>query len=104
VTRTGRIDETHGPGLAIAVTVDGWAVRRLIAAMPQIPWAVKAGTRQAHAPPWTRELGPQARAKLAGHARLPTVVVESGVWNGPDRGGRDHHGWDVRGRPKRPWR
>ena len=102
MTRTGRIDETHGPGLALAVTVDGWAVRRLIAAVPQIPWAVKAGTRQAHAPLDPR-VGPPGAGEVGRHARLPTVVVESGC--GMARiGGRDHHRWDVRGRPKRPWR
>ena len=102
MTRTGRIDETHGPGLALAVTVDGWAVRRLIAAVPQIPWAVKAGTRQAHAPLDPR-VGPPGAGEVGrpcppAHGRRGERRVMARI------GGRDHHRWDVRGRPKRPWR
>jgi hypothetical protein len=84
-----------GQGHAIEVTGYGWNVRRLIDARPTIPLAVKVGLIQEHEPHWSRALVTQARANLAGHARLHTVVFARGCWDGPDLWWLDQQGLPV---------
>jgi hypothetical protein len=97
VTRTVRIEATRGQMHAIAVTVYGWKVRLVSEAVTQIPLAVNVGQMQAHAPHWTRALVTQARAHLAGYARLHKVVFDQGCLAGTDRWWHDHQGlcWVV---------
>jgi hypothetical protein len=92
VTRQRRSEETRGRVHEIEITVYGWTVRLLSDAAPKMPWAVKVGTIQAHATHGTRVLVTQARAHLAGAARLHTGVFERGFWDGTDRWGLDQHG------------
>jgi hypothetical protein len=82
VTRTVRIEDTRGKVPAIAVTVYGWNVRLLSAALTKIPLAVKVGKIQAPATHGTRALVTQARANRAGHARRHKVVFERGCLDG----------------------
>jgi hypothetical protein len=81
-TRQRRIEDTRGQGHEIAVTVYGWTVLRWMAT--QIPLAVQGGPLQAHEPHWPRALVTQARAHLAGAARLHPVVVDQGFVDGTD--------------------
>ena len=50
----------------------------VIDAVTKIPLAVKVGTIQEHETHWTRALVTQARANLAGYARLHKVVFDKG--------------------------
>jgi hypothetical protein len=84
VTRTVRIEDTRGQVHAIEVTVYGWKVLLVIEAVTKIPLAVKVGQIQGHATHWTRALITQARANLAGYARLHTVVFDKGFLDGTD--------------------
>jgi hypothetical protein len=92
VTRQRRLEETRGQAHEIEVTVDGWNVWRLIAAVPKIPRAGKVGKIQEHATHWTRALVTPARAHLAGHTRRHKVVFDQGLWDGTDLWWLDQHG------------
>ena len=74
------------------MTVYGGTVLRLIAAATKIPVAVQVGQLQAREPHGTRALVTQARAHLAGAARLSKVVCEKGGWAGTDLGWLDPPG------------
>jgi hypothetical protein len=64
----------------------------LIDAATKIPWAVKVGKIQEHETHWTRALVTQARAHLAGAARLHQAVFDRGFWEGTDLWWLDQHG------------
>jgi hypothetical protein len=83
VTRQMRIEDKRGKVQAIEVTVDGWKVFLLIDAVTKIPLAVKVGQIQEHEALWARALVTQARANLAGYARLAKVVFDKGLLDGP---------------------
>jgi hypothetical protein len=70
-------------------------VRLLIDAATKIPLAVKVGKIQEHETHWTRALVTQARANLAGAARLHKVVCDRGFWDGTDLWWLDQHGITV---------
>jgi hypothetical protein len=95
VTRTVRIEDTHGKVHAIEVTGYGWKVLLLIDAHTKIPLAVKVGPIQEHETHWTRALVTQARANLAGHARLHQVVFDRGFLDGTDLWWLDQQGLCV---------
>jgi Transposase DDE domain len=92
VTRIVRIEDTHGKVHEIEVTVYGWKVLLMIEAVTKIPLAVKVGKIQEHETHWTRALVTQARANLAGHARLHKVVFDRGFLDGTDLWWLDQHG------------
>jgi hypothetical protein len=92
VTRTVRSEATRGQVHEIEGTVYGWKVLLLLDALTKIPLAVKVGKIQAHETHWTRALVTQARANLAGHARLHTVVLDRGFWDGTDLWWLDQQG------------
>jgi Transposase DDE domain len=92
VTRTVRIEDTRGKVHEIEVTVYGWKVLLLIDALTKIPLAVKVGKIQEHETHWTRALVTQARANLAGHARLHKVVFDRGFLDGTDLWWLDQQG------------
>jgi hypothetical protein len=64
----------------------------LIDAATKMPLAVKVGKIQEHETHWTRALVTQARANLAGHARLQKVVFDKGFWDGTDLWWLDQQG------------
>jgi hypothetical protein len=84
VTRKVRIEDKRGGVHEIEVTVYGWKVLLLIDAVTKIPLAVKVGTIEEHESHWTRALVTQARANLAGAARLHKVVFDKGFLDGTD--------------------
>ena len=84
VTRKVRIEDKCGRMHEIEVTVYGWKVLLLIDAATKIPWAVKVGKIEEHETHWTRALVTQARANLAGTARLHKVVFDKGFLDGTD--------------------
>jgi hypothetical protein len=92
VTRKVRIEDTQGRMHEIEVTVYGWKVLLLIDAATKIPLAVKVGQIQEHETHWTRALVTQARANLAGHARLQKVVFDKGFLDGTDLWWLDQQG------------
>jgi hypothetical protein len=92
VTRQVRIEDKQGQVHEIEVTVYGWKVLLLIEAATKIPLAVKAGKIQEHETHWTRALITQARANLAGHARLQRVVFDKGFLDGTDLWWLDQQG------------
>jgi hypothetical protein len=92
VTRKVRIEDKQGRGHEIEVTVHGWKVLLLIDALTKIPLAVKVGQIQEHETHWTRALVTQARANLAGHARLQKVVFDKGFLDGTDLWWLDQQG------------
>jgi len=92
VTRKVRLEATQGRVHEIEVTVDGWKVLLWIDAATKIPLAVKVGKMQEHETHWTRALVTQARANLAGSARLHKVVFDRGVWDGTDLWWLDQQG------------
>ena len=75
----------------IEVTVYGWKVLLLIDARTKIPLAVKVGQIDEHETHWTLALVTQARANLAGCARLHTVVFDKGFLDGTDLWWLDQH-------------
>jgi hypothetical protein len=83
-TRKVRREDQPGQMPEIEVTGYGWTVLRLIDAATKIPLAVKVGQIQEHETHGTRALVTPARTKLAGAARLHTVVFDQGVWAGTD--------------------
>jgi Transposase DDE domain len=92
VTRKVRIEDKQGQVHAIEVTAYGWKVLLLIDARTKIPLAVKVGPIQEHETHWTRALVTQARANLAGHARLHKVVFDKGFLDGTDLWWLDQQG------------
>jgi len=92
VTRKVRIEDKQGRGHEIEMTVHGWTVLLLIDAATKMPLGGNVGKIQAHETHWTRALVTQARANLAGHARLHKVVVEQGVLDGTDLWWLDQQG------------
>jgi len=54
----------------------------VLEAVPKMPLAVNVGPLQEHEALWVRALGTHARAHLAGDARLVTVVLDRGLWDG----------------------
>jgi hypothetical protein len=92
VTRTVRIEDKQGRMHAIEVTVYGWKVLLLIDAVTKIPLAVKVMQIQEHEALWTRALVTQARANLAGSARLHKVVFDKGFLAGTDLWWLDQQG------------
>ena len=92
VTRKVRIEDKCGRMHAIEVTVYGWKVLLLIDAATKIPLAVKVGTIEEHETHWTRALVTQARANLAGAARLHKVVFDKGFLDGTDLWWLDQQG------------
>jgi hypothetical protein len=92
VTRKVRIEDTQGRVHEIEVTVYGWKVLLWIEAATKIPLAVKVGQIQEHETHWTRALVTQARANLAGHARLQKVVFDQGFLDGTDLWWLDQQG------------
>jgi hypothetical protein len=102
VTRKVRIVDKQGREHAIAVTVDGGNVRLLIEAATNIPLAVKIGQLQAHETHGARAVVTQARANLAGHARLQKVIGDRGCLDGPDLWWLDQPGlgWVVPAKAK----
>lgn len=91
-TRKVRIEDKQGRGHEIEVTVYGWKVLLLIDALTKIPLGVKVGKIQEHETHWTRALVTQARANLAGHARLQKVVFDKGFLDGTDLWWLDQQG------------
>jgi hypothetical protein len=91
-TRQRRIEEKGGRVQEIEVTVYGWKVRVWIDAVTKIPLAVKVGPIQVHEARWTRALVTQARANLAGSARLHKVVFDKASVAGTDLWWLDQHG------------
>jgi Transposase DDE domain len=91
-TRKVRLEDKHGQMHEIEVTVYGWKVLLLIDAVTKIPLAVKVGPLQEHETHWTRALVTQARANLAGYARLHKVVFDKGFLDGPDLWWLDQQG------------
>jgi Transposase DDE domain len=83
VTRQVRIADKRGKVHEIEVTVYGWKVRLLIDAVTTMLLAVKVGQIQEHEALWARALVTQARANLAGYARLAKVVFDQGFLDGP---------------------
>jgi hypothetical protein len=92
VTRKVRMEDTHGREHKIEVTVYGWKVLLLIDAATKIPLAVKVGEIHEHETHWTRALVTQARANLAGAARLHKVVFDRGFLDGTDLWWLDQQG------------
>jgi hypothetical protein len=84
VTRKVRLEDQWGNMQEIEIAVYGWKVLLLIDALTKIPLAVKVGQIPEHETHWTRALVTQARANLAGHARLQKVVVDQGLLAGTD--------------------
>jgi hypothetical protein len=84
VTRKRRIEDQQGRGHEIEVTVYGWKVLLLIDAATRIPLAVKVAKIHQHETHFLRALVTQARATLAGAARLHKVVFDKGLLDGTD--------------------
>jgi hypothetical protein len=91
-TRKRRIEDKRGQVHEIEVTVYGWKVLLLIDAATKIPLAVKVGPIQERETHWTRALVTQARANLAGAARLAKVVFDKGFLDGSDLWWLDQQG------------
>jgi hypothetical protein len=92
VTRTRKITAKHGHVREIEVTVYGWKPIVLIDAMTKIPLAVKVVPLHEHEVLSLRALVTQARANLAGTARLHKVVFDRGFLDGADRWWLDPQG------------
>jgi Transposase DDE domain len=92
VTRTRKITDKHGHVREIEVTVYGWKPIVLIEAMTKIPLAVKVVPIHEHEVLSMRALVTQARANLAGTARLHKVVFDRGFLDGADLWWLDRHG------------
>jgi len=91
-TRKVRIKDKRGQVHEIEVTVYGWKVLLLIDAATKIPLAAKVVQIQEHEALWTRALVTQARANLAGAARLHKVVFDKGFLAGTDLWWLEQHG------------
>jgi hypothetical protein len=95
VTRQRRVEDRRGREHEIEITVYGWNVLVWIEAATKIPLAVTVGPIQERETHWTRALVTQARANLAGAARLHTVVCDRGFLDGSDLWWLDQHGLTV---------
>ena len=82
VTRPVGSADTQGRRQALAVTVDGGNVLRLVDAATTMPLAVNVGNMHAPEALWTRALGTQARLHRAGAIRRHQVVCDQGLWDG----------------------
>jgi hypothetical protein len=91
-TRHVRQEGKQGRVHEIEVTVSGWKVLLLIDAVTKIPLAVKVGPIDEHESHWTRALVTQARANLAGAARLHKIVFDRGLLDGTDLWWLDQQG------------
>jgi hypothetical protein len=91
VTRKVRIEATRGQVQELEVTVSGWNVRRVMESATKSPLAVTLGKIQAQETHWTRALVTQARAHLAGCARLQQRSFAKGFVAGTDRWWLDQH-------------
>jgi hypothetical protein len=94
-TRKVHIQDKRDQGHEIEGTVYGWKVLSLIDAATKIPLAVKVGKIDEHETHWTRALVTQARANLAGPARLHKVVFARGFLDGTDLWWLDQQGLSV---------
>jgi Transposase DDE domain len=92
VTRLRHLEDKQGKVHQIEVTVYGWKVLLLIDAVTKIPLAVKVVQIQEHEALWTRAVVTQARANLAGYARLHKVVFDRGFLAGTDLWWLDQQG------------
>jgi hypothetical protein len=92
VTRLRHLADKQGKAHQIEVTVYGWKVLLLIDAVTKIPLAVKVVQIQEHEALWTRAVVTQARANLAGYARLHKVVFDRGFLAGTDLWWLDQQG------------
>jgi Transposase DDE domain len=92
VTRTRKITDKHGHVREIEVTVYGWKPIVLIDALTKIPLAVTVVPIHEHEVLSMRALVTQARANLAGTARLHKVVFDRGFLDGADLWWLDHQG------------
>jgi Transposase DDE domain len=92
VTRQVRQEDKQGRVHEIEVTAYGWKVRLLVDAVTKIPLAVKVGQIDEHETHWTRALVTQARANLAGAARLHKIVFDRGFLDGTDLWWLDQQG------------
>jgi hypothetical protein len=92
VTRTRKITDKRGHMREIEVTVYGWKPIVLIDALTKIPLAVTVVPIHEHEVLSMRALVTQARANLAGTARLHKVVFDRGFLDGADLWWLDHHG------------
>jgi hypothetical protein len=92
VTRKRHIVDKRGQVHEIEVTVYGWKVLLLIDATTKLPLAVQVGPIQERETHWTRALITQARANLAGAARLAMVVFDKGFLDGSDLWWLDQQG------------
>jgi hypothetical protein len=84
VTRTRPLTDTRGKGRESEVTVYGWKVIIVIAALTRLPLAVKGVKIHAHEGLSLRALVTQARTNLAGSARGHKVVFARGWLAGTD--------------------
>jgi hypothetical protein len=91
VTRKVHIEDKRGRMQEIEVTVYGWKVLLVMDAATKIPLAVKVGKIDEHETHWTRALVTQARANLAGVARLHKVIFDKGFLDGTDLWWLDQH-------------
>ena len=82
VTRHVRLEDTQGPGHAMAVTVYGGQGLVLLDAATTRPLAVTVGKMHAQEARWTRALVTQARMPRAGAARLHTGICDTGCVDG----------------------
>jgi len=87
-----RVEDKRGQVHELEVTVYGWKVLLLIDAATKIPLAVKVGKSHEHETHWTRALVTQARANLAGAARLYKIVFDQGFLDGTDLWWLDQQG------------
>jgi hypothetical protein len=92
VTRQRKIADKRGHVHEIEVTVYGWKLMVLIDARTKIPLAATVVPIQEHETLSLRALVTQARANLAGHARLHKVVFDRGFWDGVDLWWLQQHG------------
>jgi Transposase DDE domain len=92
VTRTRKITDKHGHVREIEVTVYGWKPIVLIDAMTKMPLAVTVVPIHEPEVLSMRALVTQARANLAGTARLHKVVFDRGFLDGADLWWLDHQG------------
>jgi hypothetical protein len=92
VTRKVRIEDTRGQVHEIEGTVYGGKALLVIDAATKIPLAVKVGPIDEHETHWTRAWVTQARANLAGYARLDKVVFDKGFLDGTDLWWLDQQG------------
>jgi hypothetical protein len=92
VTRKRKLTDKHGNVWEIEVTVYGWKLMVLIDALTKIPLAVTVVPIHEHEVLSMRALVTEARANLAGNARLHKMVFDRGFLDGADLWWLDQHG------------